>query len=147
MSQNNPQSAYFGQLTVKTSLQRLAYNFGKRTLPIGSKGCRCDRKGGALPPLLSPALGCGKAPPSGMVLLMVADVLRLSQVIHASLATRDPTCHPPLRGLVFPQNVKLSPSPKGSIKQRMVQNAFDLVHNSLPTACLKTTHRVLILGT
>ena len=32
----------------------------------------------------------------GMVLLMGADVVRLSQVTHAGLAARDPTCHPPL---------------------------------------------------
>ena len=32
-----------------------------------------------------------------MVLLMVADVVRLSQVTHAGLAARDPTCHPPLQ--------------------------------------------------
>ena len=145
MSQNNPQSAYFGHLVVKGSHQRLDCNFGKRTLPIGSKGCRCDRKGG-LASAFKPCPRVRQGPPSGMVLLMVADVLRLSQVIHASLATRDPTCHPPLRGLVSPQNVELSPSPKGSIKQRLVQNAPCLVHKSLPTACLKTTHRVLILG-
>ena len=88
---------------------------------------------------------CGR--PSETVLLMVADVLRPSQVIHAGLATRDPTCHPPLRGLVYPQNVERPPSTKGSIKQRMVQNAFGPVHKSLHTTCLKITHRVLILAT
>ena len=41
----------------------------------------------------------------------------------------------------------MSPSTKGSIKQRMVQNAFGPVHKSLHTTCLKITHRVLILAT
>ena len=82
-----------------------------------------------------------------MVLLMVADALRLSQVIPASLAMRAPTCYPRLRGLVSPQNVQLSPSTKGSIKQRMVQNAFGPMHESLHTTCLKITHTVLILST
>ena len=39
------------------------------------------------------------------------------------------------------------PSTKGSIKQRMVQNAFGPVHKSLHTTCLKITHGVLILAT
>ena len=38
-----------------------------RTLPISSKGHRCNRRGGGgLRPLLSPALGYGKAPALGM---------------------------------------------------------------------------------
>ena len=127
--------------------QRLDCNFGKWTLPIGSNGRRCNRRGGGFASAFKPRLRLRQRPTSGMVLLMVAHVLRLSQVIHAGLATRDPTCHPPLRGLVSPQNVELSPSPRGSIKQRMVQNASGPVHKSLPTTCLKTTHKVLILGT
>ena len=58
-------------------------------------------------------------PPSGMVLLMVANVLQLSHVTHVGLAARDPTCHPPLWGLVSPYNPELSSSTNGSIKQRM----------------------------
>ena len=87
-----------------------------------------------------PRLRLRQGPPSGMVLLMVADVLRVSQVIHAGLATRDPTCHPPLRGLVSPQNVELSPSTKGSIKQRMVQNASGPMHKSLHTTFYPKQH-------
>ena len=41
----------------------------------------------------------------------------------------------------------MSPSTKGSMKQRMVQNAFGPVHKSLHTTCLKTTHGALILAT
>ena len=39
MSQNHPQSAYFGHWTVKRSHQRLDCNFGKRTLPISASAC------------------------------------------------------------------------------------------------------------
>ena len=92
-------------------------------------------------------VGLPKTQPTRKVLLMVGDVLWLSQVIHAGLATRDPTCHSPLRGRVSPQNVELSPSTKGSIKQRMVQNAFGPVHPSLHTTCVKITHMVHILAT
>ena len=56
------------------------------------------------------------------MLLMVAHVPRLTQVTHAGLAARDPTCHPPLWGLVSLQDIELSPSTKGCIKQIMVQN-------------------------
>ena len=45
-----------------------------------------------------------------------------------------------------PQNVQLLPSAKGSIKQRIVQNAFGPMHKSLHIICLKTTRRVLILA-
>ena len=41
----------------------------------------------------------------------------------------------------------MSPSTKGSIKQRVVQNAFGRVHKSLHTTCLKITHTVLIMAT
>ena len=51
--------------------------------------------GGGLASAFKPLLRLRQGPPSGMVLLIVADVLRLSQVIHAGLATRDPTYHPP----------------------------------------------------
>ena len=54
--------------------------------------------------------------------------------------------HPPLQGLVSPQNVELSACTKGSIKQRMVQNACGLVHKSLHNTCPKITHGVLILA-
>ena len=40
MSQNHPWSAYFGTWRIKRSQQRLDYNFGKRTLPIGTEGRR-----------------------------------------------------------------------------------------------------------
>ena len=61
-------------------------DFGKRTLPIGSKGCRCDsRGGGALASTFKPRLRLRQGPPSGMVLLMVADVLRLTPVTEAGL--------------------------------------------------------------
>ena len=104
MSQKHPWSAYFGPWEVKRSQQRLDCTFGKRTLPITSEGRRCDRRGGGLASAFKPCLRLRQAPHSGMVLLMVADVVRLSQVTHAGLAARDPTCHPPLRGLVSPQN-------------------------------------------
>ena len=103
-----------------------------------------------MPRLLSPALGCGKAPPSRCLLLMEADVVRLSQVILAGLAARDPIYHLPLQGLVSPQNVELSAYTKGSskdtVKQGMVQNAFGRVHKSLHTTCPKITHGVRILA-
>ena len=112
-SQNHPRSAYFGPWRAKRSRQRLDGNFGNRTLPIGSKGGRCiHRGGGGLPTLLSPALGCGEGPPSGMLLLMVADVLRLTQVTHAGLAASGPTCRPPLRPLESPQNMELRHLPR-----------------------------------
>ena len=127
--------------------QRLDYSFGKRTLPVGSKGCRCNRRGGG-------GLACDfkrrprlqQGPPSGMVLLMVANIVRLPHVTHATLAARDPTCRPPLQGVVSPQNVELSASTKGFMKQRMVQNAFGLVHKSLHTTCPQITHGVLIMA-
>ena len=78
--------------------------------------------------------------------LNVLYVVQLSHVTHAGLAARDPTCRTPLQGLVSPQNVELSACTKGSIKQRMVQNAFGLVHKSLHTTCPKITHGVLILA-
>ena len=86
MSQNHPQGAYFGPWRVKRSHQRLDCNFGTRTLPIGSKGRRCDRREG-IASAFKPRLRLRQGPPSGMVLLMVADVLWLSQVTHAGLAT------------------------------------------------------------
>ena len=58
--------------------------------------------GGGLACAFKPSHGLRQGPPCGMVLLMVADVLRLSQVIHAGLATRDPACDPPLWGLGLP---------------------------------------------
>ena len=93
-----------------------------------------------------PHLRLRQGPSSGMVLLMVANVVRLSQVTHAGLAARDSTCHPPLRGLVSPQNVALSACTRGSIQQRMVQNVFGPLHKSLHTTCPKITHGVLILA-
>ena len=87
-----------------------------------------------------------QAPPSGLMLLMVANVLRLSKVTHASLATRDGTCHPPLWGLVSPRIVEPSSSTKGSIKQKMVQNALGPVHESLHTTCLKIRHIWIIFA-
>ena len=78
--------------------------------------------------------------------MMVANVVRLPHVTHAGLAAKDPTCRPPLQGVVSPQNVELSAGTKGSIKQRMVQNAFGVVHKSLHTTCPKITHIVLILA-
>ena len=64
---------------------------GEGALPQPKAGLK---SGGNAPP---------PPPPPGMVLLVVADIARFSQVTHASLATRDPTCHPPLRGLVSPK--------------------------------------------
>ena len=52
-----------------------------------------------------------------MVLLVVADVVLFSQVTHEGLAARDTTCHPPLRGLVSPQNVELPACTKGYIQR------------------------------
>ena len=54
--------------------------------------------------------------------------------------------NPALRGLVSPQNVELSACTKGSIKQRMPQNAFGPVHKSLHTTRRNITHGVLILA-
>ena len=102
--------------------------------------------GGCLASASKPHLRLQQGPASGMVLLLVAGVVFFSQVTHEGLAARDPTCHPPLRGLVSPQNVELSGCTKGSMKQRMVQNAFGPVHKSLHTTCPKITHRVLILA-
>ena len=76
---------------------------------------------------------------------MVANVLWLTQVTHAGLAARHPTCYPPLWGLVSPQNMGVLPSIEGCIEQRMVPNAFGLVHKTLHTIPPKITHRVLIL--
>ena len=102
--------------------------------PSALTGVAATVRGGACLRFLGPALGCGKPPPpSGMVLLMVADVVRLSQVTQAGLAARDPTCHPPLRCLVSPQNMEPLACTKDSIKQRMLQNAFRAVHKSLHT--------------
>ena len=67
-----------------------------------------------------------QGPSSKMVLLMVADVVRHPHLTHASLSTRDPTCRPPLQGVVSPQKVESLACTKGSIKQRMVQNTFSL---------------------
>ena len=75
---------------------------------------------------------------------MVEDVVRLPHVTHAALAARDPTCHPPLQGVVSPQNLELSAGTKGSIKERMVQIAFGLVHKSLHTTsgvCTRQRHK------
>ena len=146
MSQNHPRSDYFGPWRVKRSHQRLACNFGKQTLPHRLLGALLRPQEGGLAPAFKPRPRLRQAPPSGMVLLMVANVLRLSQFTHAGLARRDPTCHPPLRGLVPPQKEELPPSTKRSIKQRMVQNAFGFVHKSPHTTYLKITHRVIILA-
>ena len=86
--------------------------------------------GGCLASAFKLHLRLRQGPPSGMVLLVVADVVRFSQITHEGLAARDPTCHPPLRGLVSPQNVEMSECTKGSIKQRMVQNGFGPVHKT-----------------
>ena len=102
--------------------------------------------GGGLASAYKPRLRLRQGPSSGMVLLMVANVVRLSQVTHAGLAARDSTCHPPLQGLVSPQNPALSACTEGSIQQRMVQNAFGPLHKSLHTTCPKITHGVLILA-
>ena len=102
--------------------------------------------GGSLPSAFKPRLRLRQGPPSGMVLLMVADVVRLPHVTHAGLAARDPTCRPPLQGVVSPQKVELSAGTKGSIKHIMVQNGFGLVHKSLQSAGPKITHGVLILA-
>ena len=58
--------------------------------------------GGTLSSAFKPRLRLRQGPPSGMVLLMVADVVRLPHVTHAGLAARDPTCRPPLQGVVSP---------------------------------------------
>ena len=42
--------------------------------------------------------------------------------------------------------MELSPSTKGCTKQIIVQNAFDLLHQSLHTTILEITHGVLILA-
>ena len=146
MSRNHPWSACFGPWRVKRSQQRLDCIFGKRTLPIGSKGRHCDRRGG-LASAFKPRLRLRQGPPSGMVLLMVADAVRLPHVTHAGLAVRDATCRLPLRGVVSPQNVELWASTQGCTKRSMVQNAFSLVHKSLHTTCPKITHGVFILAT
>ena len=145
MSQNHPRSAYFGPGGSSGHSKDWTLYFGKRTLPIGSRGAVAT-VGGGLASAFKPRLRLRQRPPSGMLLLMEADVVRLSQVTEAGLAARDPTCHPPLRGLVSPQNVELSACTKGSIKQRMVQNAFGLVHKSLHTKCPKNTRGVLNLA-
>ena len=93
MSQNHPRGAYFGPERVKRSQQRLDCNFRKRTLPTGSKGRPCDPEGGPCRSLRR-GLKAEARPPSGTVLLMVADFGRLSQVTHAGLAAREPTVIP-----------------------------------------------------
>ena len=77
---------------------------------------------------------------------MLADFVQISQVTHASLPARAATCHPPLLGLVSPQNVELPACIEGSIQQRMVQNAFGPVHTSLRTKCPKNTPRSAYFG-
>ena len=52
--------------------------------------------GGVLASAFKPRLRLRQGPPSKMALLMVAATVRLPQVTHAGLATRDPTCRPPL---------------------------------------------------
>ena len=101
---------------------------------------------GCLASTFKPRLRRRQGPPSGMVLLLVADVVRFWKDTHAGLAARDQTCHPPLRGLVSPQNVDLSACSKGSIQQRIGQNAFGLVYKSVHTTCPKITGRVLIMA-
>ena len=102
--------------------------------------------GGCLASAFIPCLRMRQGPPSEMVLLLVADIARFSHVTHAGHALKDPTCHPPLRGLVSPQNVELPACTKGSIKQRMVQNAFGLMHKSLHTTCPKISPRSTYFG-
>ena len=102
--------------------------------------------GGGLASAFKLRLRLWQGSPSGMVFVMVEDVVRLPHVTHAGLAASEPTCRPPLQGIVSPQNVELSAGTKGSIKQRMVQIAFGLVHNSLHITCPKITHGVLILA-
>ena len=102
--------------------------------------------GGCLASAFKPHLRLRQGPPSGMVLLVVTDVITFSQFTPPGLGARDPTCHPPLQGLVSPQNVELPACTKGSIQQRMVQNAFGLMHKILHTTCPKITHGVLTLA-
>ena len=142
----SPTNPYFGPWGVKSSQQRLDGTSENGPSPSGLRGAVATVEGGALPSLVGPAFGCGKPRPSGMLLLMVADVVRLSQVTKAGLGARDPTYHPPLWGLVSPQNVVLSAYTKGSIRQRMVQNAFAPADKSLHTKCPKITRGVLILA-
>ena len=120
--------------------------FGKRTLPIGFKGRGCDRMGSGLASVFKPCPRLRQAPSSGMVLLMVANILRLSQVTHAGLATRDVTCHPPLRGLVSPQNWTYRHLLRALLSREWCKMHWVLVHNSLHSTCLKITHRVMILA-
>ena len=61
-------------------------------------------------------------------------------------SAQDPTCHPPLRGPVSPQNMGLSPSNEGYIRQSIVQNEIGLLHKSVPTTFSEITHGVLILA-
>ena len=48
--------------------------------------------GGGIAFAFKPGLRLRQGPPSGMALLMVADVVRFPHVTHAGLAARDPTC-------------------------------------------------------
>ena len=55
-----------------------------------------------------------------------------------------PELSSPSTGLVSPPDVELSPSTNGSIKQRLVQNAFGPVHMRFHTICTKVTHIPLV---
>ena len=74
--------------------------------------------GGGLVSAMKPLLRLRQGPPSRMVLLMVADVVRLLHVTHSGLAARDPSCGPPLQGVVSPQSVELPEVTKVYIQHR-----------------------------
>ena len=59
--------------------ERLDYHFGKRTLPVGSKGRRCNRRG--LASAFKPCLGLRQGPASGLVLLIEALPREIRRVI------------------------------------------------------------------
>ena len=61
--------------------------------------------GGGLASVFKLHLGLRQGPPSGIVLLMVANVVRLPHVTRAGLAARDSKSRVPLYGVVSPQSV------------------------------------------
>ena len=71
MPKNQLRRANFSLRGAYGSRQRLGRNSEKGGVAGGQKQRDCDRRGGALPPRLSPALGCGKALPLVMPMIVV----------------------------------------------------------------------------
>ena len=84
MFENHPQSAYFGPWRVKASHQRLDCTLQNGPSPSALRGAIATVEGG-LASAFKPRLRLQQGPPFEMVLLMVADVLRLSQVTIQAL--------------------------------------------------------------